>query len=130
MIYRALVIWLLIAAAEVLQGVLRVRLLNPRVGDHRARQIAVFTGSAIIVLITWLTAPWLDVRTVVESLAVGLLWLLLMLALEIVFGRMVFRMPWKKIAEDFDLRRGRLLLIGMFILFIVPLLVAKLRGQW
>ena len=44
MIIKALVIWLLIAVADVLHGVLRVSLLNRRVGDHRARQIAVFTG--------------------------------------------------------------------------------------
>ena len=55
--FRALVIWLLIAAAEVLHGILRVRLLNRRVGDHRARQIGVFSGSAIILLIAWFTVP-------------------------------------------------------------------------
>ena len=33
---KALVSWMLIAAAKVLHGVLRVSLLNRRVGDHRA----------------------------------------------------------------------------------------------
>ena len=50
-------VWLLLAAAEVLQGIVRVRLLNRRVGDHRARQIAVFTGSEIILAIAWFSAP-------------------------------------------------------------------------
>jgi hypothetical protein len=53
---RAFLIWLLIAVAEVLHGVLRVCLLNRRVGDHRARQIAVFTGSGIILVIIWFSA--------------------------------------------------------------------------
>ena len=48
MIFKTLVIWMLIAAAEILHGVLRVFLLNRSVGNHRARQIGVFTGSAII----------------------------------------------------------------------------------
>jgi hypothetical protein len=46
MISRAFMIWLLIAVAEVIHGILRVRFLNRRVGDQRARQIGVFSGSA------------------------------------------------------------------------------------
>ncbi len=40
MIIKALVIWMLIAVAEVLHGVLLVSLMNRRVGDHSARQIS------------------------------------------------------------------------------------------
>ena len=57
MLDRAFLIWCIIAAAEVTQGILRVRFLNRRVGDHRARQIAVFTGSGIILVIAWFTVP-------------------------------------------------------------------------
>lgn len=118
----------MIAGAEVLHGILRVRLLNRRVGDHRARQIGVFTGSGVILVITWLSVPWLGVSTDEEMLAVGLLWLILMLAFEIAFGRLVFRASWQRIAADFDFRKGGLLSIGMLVLLFAPLLTAKMRG--
>jgi hypothetical protein len=35
MLFKAFLVWCSIAAAEVAQGILRVRLLNRRVGDHR-----------------------------------------------------------------------------------------------
>lgn len=38
---HAFIIWIPIATIEVLLGILRLRLLNRRVGDHRARQIGV-----------------------------------------------------------------------------------------
>jgi hypothetical protein len=44
MILRAFMVWLVIVAAEVFQGTLRVRYLNRRVGDRRARQIGVFSS--------------------------------------------------------------------------------------
>ena len=125
---RAFLIWLLIAAAEVLHGILRVRLLNRRVGDHRARQIGVFIGSAIILVIAWFSVPWLGASTSGQLLGVGVLWLALMLAFEIGFGILVFRAPWKRIAADFDFRKGGLLSIGMLVLLIAPVLVGKLRG--
>lgn len=127
-VVKALLIWMLIAIAEVWHGILRVRLLNRRVGDHRARQIGVFNGSAIILLIAWFSVPWIGVNTVGQCLSVGSMWLALMLAFEIAFGRFVFRASWQRIAADFDFRRGGLLSIGMLILWVSPLLVAKLRG--
>ena len=128
MILRAFLVWLVIAAAEVLQGMLRVRFLNRRLGDRRARQVGVFSGSGIILAIAWFALPWIGARTVAELLGVGLLWLGLMLAFDLAFGRLVFRMSWQRIAADFNIQRGGLLGIGMFILFAAPLLVARLRG--
>jgi hypothetical protein len=40
---RAFVVWLAIAAAETIHGVLRTMYVAPIVGDFTARQIAVFT---------------------------------------------------------------------------------------
>ena len=128
MIIKALVLWMFIAMAEVLHGVLRVSLLNRRVGDHRARQIGVFTGSAIILIITWLTVPWLGASTNGQLFGIGFLWLVLMLAFEIVFGRLVFRASWQRLASDFDFRKGGVLSIGMLILFAAPFLATKLHG--
>jgi hypothetical protein len=126
-VVKALLIWMLIAVAEVLHGILRVRLLNRRVGDHRARQVAVFSGSAIILLIAWVSVPWIGVNTIGQCVGVGFMWLVLMLAFEIAFGRWVFRASWERIAADFDFRKGGLLSIGMLILLAAPLLVAKLK---
>ena len=123
---KAFSIWLLIAVAEVLHGILRVRLLNRRVGDHRARQIAVFTGSGIILVIAWVTAPWLGAASSGQLLGVGFLWLTLMLSFEIAFGRLVFHATWERITAAFDFRKGGLLSIGMAVLLVAPLLVAKL----
>lgn len=55
MMLKAFLVWLVIAVAEVLHGMLCVRLLNRRVGDRAARQIALFTGSGIMLIIAWLT---------------------------------------------------------------------------
>ena len=127
-LFRACLIWLIIATAEVLHGIIRVRLLNRRVGDHRARQIGVFTGSGIILVIAWFSVPWLGASSAAQLLGAGFLWLTLMLALEVVFGRLVFRASWQRLAAEFDFRKGGLLSIGMAVLLFAPLLAAKLRG--
>ena len=125
MLLRAVLVWMLIAMTETIHGILRVRLLNPRVGDHRARQIAVGTASLIILLITALTVPWIAPASPGDAFAVGALWLTAMLAFEFALGRFAFHLKWERILADFDLRRGGLLGFGMLVLFFAPYLVAR-----
>ncbi len=128
MLLRAFIICVLIALAETVHGILRVRLLNRRVGDHRARQIGVGTASLIILAIAWLTVPWIAPASPGDALAVGTVWLMAMVAFEIALGRFVFHVAWVRILSDFDLRRGGLLGFGMLILFFAPLLMGRLHG--
>ncbi len=128
MFYRAIAVWLLIGGGEVLQGILRIKLLNRRVGDHRARQIGVVIGSGYILAVAWASVGWIGVRAIGDGVGVGLLWLALMLALDLGFGRFVFHAPWSRIAADFDLRRGGWLGLGMLVLATAPLLAAWARG--
>jgi hypothetical protein len=128
MIFRAILIWLCIAAAETLHGVLRVRFANRRLGDRRARQLGIISGSAIILVITWLALPWIGIHTPRQAVATGALWTLLMLAFDVAFGRFVFRASWQRILADFDLRKGGFLGLGMAVLLLAPLAVGHLRG--
>lgn len=128
MIFKALLIGVVIACAETLHGILRVRLLNPRVGDRMARRIAVFSGSGIILAIGWVSIPWIAPGTPADGLVVGALWLVLMLGYDVGLGRYVFRMPYSRILADFDLRKGNLLGLGMAVLFATPVLVGTWRG--
>lgn len=59
MALRALLVFALVAAVETVHGVLRVRLLNRRLGDRRARQGGAITGSGLILLVAVAIAPGL-----------------------------------------------------------------------
>lgn len=125
---RAFLIWWLLVATEVVHGTLRTLLLTPALGDLRARQLSVFTGSFLILAIACLTIRWLGARSRPALLAVGLLWLALMLTFEIVLGRVLLGYPWARIPADYDLGHGGLLPLGMLILTLSPLIAARLRG--
>ncbi len=126
---RPLVVWLVVMAAETIHGALRSVLLAPIVGDFRARQIAVFTGSVIVVLIVAAFIRWLGLVSVGSMVAVGLVWVVLTLGFELFLGRVVLRDSWERVLADFDLRRGGLLPIGLVVLALSPLLAAGLRGS-
>ncbi len=125
---RGFIVWLVIMLAEVMHGMVRVTFLQPLVGDFPARQIAVFTGSVIILAITTTFIRWLGAVSVIQLLGVGLLWLFLTLGFEIILGRFVMGYGWERITSDYNLLKGGLLPIGLLILTLSPLVAAKIRG--
>ena len=124
---RALGIWLTLIAIESIHGVMRRLFLEPWLGDLRARQVSVFTGAVLIVLVFWFTLGWLRPQPVRRWWLFGLLWLALTLAFEIGVGRAT-GMSWDRIASDFDPRRGGLLAFGMVVILVAPRILAQRRG--
>jgi hypothetical protein len=89
----------------------------------------VFTGSLIILLITFAFIDWIPARGARTLLAVGATWVALTIAYEVVLGRFAFNRSWGDVAADFDLSRGRLLPLGLLFLLFSPMLAAWFRGR-
>jgi hypothetical protein len=128
MSWRGLLVWLLIAVAETVHGIVRVTYLQPRLGDLPARQASLVTGALIIVVIATLTIRWIGAVGFRRQLALGALWLALMIAFDIAVGRSVFGYSWARIAADFNPVAGGFLGAAMLVLLVAPWLAAGLRG--
>jgi hypothetical protein len=126
LLVRAFAIWILIAVSETLHGVARTLFLMPILGDRPSRQLGVFVGSIMILGIAWLFVNWIRTTTRPQLLAVGLLWLVLMLAFEIGLGRAA-GVSWERILSDYNPAQGGLMIIGMGVLLLAPLLAAEGR---
>lgn len=124
---RAVLVWLVMVVAESVHGALRNALLAPVVGDIRARQLSVVTGSILILLIATASIRWIGASSRRSLIIIGGLWVSLMLAFEVGVGRWVARLSWDRILSDYDLARGGMLGIGMLILAAAPLIAAGIR---
>jgi len=127
-ILRALAVWVVLIAAEILHGVVRAALLVPHLGQFRSSQIGVFTGSLIILVISLLLVRWIGATRSSRLLGIGVLWLGLTLAFEILFGHFVAGQSWERLASDYKVFEGGLLPFGMIFLAFSPLIAAKMRG--
>jgi hypothetical protein len=125
---RGFIVWLAIMGVEVLHGTARIVWLEPLVGDFRARQISVFTGSVMILAIAFTFIRWIRATYVAQLLQVGLLWLVLTVSFEILLGRLVMHLSWARILSDYNLLQGGLMLIGLLVLTLSPVIAAKMRG--
>lgn len=79
---RVVGIWLTLISVESIHGVIRRLFLEPQLGDLRARQVSVFTGAVLIILVFWFTLKWLGPQRPRRWLTFGLLRLALSLGLR------------------------------------------------
>ena len=91
---RGFAVWGVIILAESLHGTARELWLKPLVGDFRARQMAFFSGMALILGVALLFVRWLRAESNRQLLRVCLLWAGLTLSFEFAFGRFVLDYPW------------------------------------
>jgi hypothetical protein len=124
---RAVAIWLTLVGVESIHGLMRRLLLEPHFGDLPARQLSVFTGTVLIILVFWFTLKWLGPQPGWRWWEMGLLWLTLTLAFEIGLGRAA-GMSRDRIASDFDPRRGGFLAFGMLVILVAPRVLAERLG--
>lgn len=121
---KALTVWLILIAAEIVHGIARAVFLVPHVGEFRSNQIGVFTGSLIILVFV----RWIGPFRSSQLLGIGVLWGGLMLAFEILFGRFVVGASWERLLSDYNVLGGGLMPLGMIVLVSSPWIAGKVRG--
>ena len=123
---KAIAVWILIVIAESIHGTIRQLFIAPMIGDMLSRQVGVFVGSAIILLISWLSARWLGAKTLKNQLQVGALWVVLIVVFEVGLGT-AFGYTRERILSDYNLAQGGLMGLGLLFMLLAPALGAKLR---
>ncbi len=127
LLMRAVGVWVILIAVEFVHGVLRAVFLVPVVGDSRARQIGVFTGSVLILCVAYLLVGWLRAENTKSLIIVGALWLVVTVVFEFGFGHFVFGRSWQDLGSDYNIAHGGFLAIGMLVLAFSPVIGARLR---
>lgn len=127
-IWRALVVWALIAAAETVHGVVRGWLVVPALGETAAQRLGFVVGSLIVLGIAWATSHWLDAATRPRQALAGVLWAALMAGFEVLVGQ-ARGFDATRIAAEFDPSRGGLMGFGLLLMLLAPAVGARL-GAW
>ena len=113
--------------AETAHGAIREVFIAPAIGGLRARQLGVFVGALLILIIAWLMARWLNAATRRDQLLVGAFWVGLTLVFEFTLGRATGE-SWSRILADYNPARGGLMLLGLAFMFCTPMFVkARVR---
>jgi hypothetical protein len=113
---KAILAWLLLFAVMFANGAVRVVVLQPQLGEDRARQGASLSGLALVLIVSWLFVRVSPEASTAKLWWVGVAWLVATVAFEFLFGHFVSGLSWHALLADYNILRGRLwslILIGV-----------------
>ena len=123
----AAVFWLIFAGVATSAGIVRETWLVPRIGELRAHQVGTLLVCgiflAVIALFIRRTRP-----SAQEARSIGVWWVLVAIAFEFGFGLYLDGLSWSRLLADYDLSRGRLLLLVWLTVGVGPLILTRVTS--
>ena len=83
----------------------------------------------MIALITFVFVRWLKGSSSRDFLLVGIMWVFLTVGFEMLLGRFAMNVSWERIASDYNLFHGGLMLFGLLAMLFAPWIMAKLVDE-
>lgn len=124
---RAAAIWGLILGLAFSNAALRELVLVPRLGKVHGLTLSGVILALLVLAVAYGSAPWLGARRASEWIAIGLGWLVLTLAFDLMLGWLQHK-PTRLLFEAYLFKQGNLWPVVLLITAIAPYLSAKLRG--
>ncbi len=125
---KVLCLCLMLAGVETLHGIARTVFVVPRLGNKRARQYSVISGALLAFAVCYVMIPWLGVHDGCHLILIGLMLAAFMALFDIVLARVVMKMKWRSIINDFNPAEGNYLIFGLIFPVFIPYAVMKLKG--
>ena len=126
---KATVAWLLLLLVMFGNGAIRVLVLQPRLGEDLARQVASLGGVALVFLVSWVfvgASPSANPR---QLWWIGVAWLCATVAFECLFGRFVSGLSWHALVADYNLLQGRLWSLILISVCLGPWVCGSVRAR-
>ncbi|MCD7816369.1 MAG: hypothetical protein LUH12_06680 [Bacteroides sp.] len=125
-IFKSLLVWCCFIPAAILNGGLRQYVLVGCLGTYLALVVSGILLSLFILLITWLLLPHIGKLTRKESLQIGLLWMLLTIGFECIFG-LAEGISFSELLSAYNPLTGNLWLLVVMTTCLAPTLACKRR---
>jgi hypothetical protein len=120
-------LWFPMVALAVANGAARELTMKARLGELRAHQVSTVSLIVIVGLFTWAAFRWWPPESWRQAAEVGVLWLLLTLAFEFLFGHYVAGHPWSRLMHDYNVMAGRLWVFVPLWIVLAPVLMYRVR---
>jgi len=120
--------WLCFLGVAVICGVLRERVLTPRLGEQKAHVIGTLAVCVLLLCAIHLFVGVAGVRGVWPLMRIGAFWTVLTAACEFLLGRYVLGHTWARLLADYDILGGRIWILVLVTTFWGPVLSGMLRN--
>jgi len=119
-------LWMPMIAIAFMNASIRQLVFIKHMSELRAHQLSTFTLILLCSIYIWFVFPYLDVQNIKQSFVIGSVWVVLTVVFEFSLGRLTNR-SWPDLLQDYNIIAGRIWLIFLLYLFLLPCLIYVIR---
>lgn len=117
--------WVGAVILAIVNGTLREKVYGPRLSELAAHQLASVIAIVLFGLYLLVLNLFWPLESAHQAVEIGVLWLLLTVIFEFVFGRYVMGHSWRRLFNDYNLAAGRLWLLVLAWVAAAPWVVYR-----
>lgn len=122
---KYLLVWLLLAAVAIANGIIRQATYGNVVTDLAAHQISTVTAVIASGAVVWLAQRVWPIESAAQAWTIGICWLVLTITFEFGFGHFIAGHSWQRLLADYNILDGRVWSLFLIWLLILPYLVFR-----
>jgi hypothetical protein len=124
--WKYIIAWIPMVPIAILNGALRQYGYARYMSELSAHQLSSVTAIILFGLYIWYLLRFFRPTSTSQALAIGLVWLLMTVVFEFIFGHYVMGHPWSRLFHDYNLMDGRLWLLVLAWTTLAPYLFYRL----
>jgi hypothetical protein len=120
--------WFPMVLIAIANGVLRQSWYGEHLAELRAHQVSTLTAAVVLGAYMWAVIRRWRPDSATIAIGIGLMWLLMTVCFEFLFGHFVAGHSWERLLHDYDFSAGRLWLLLLAWVMAAPYLFFRLRA--
>ena len=121
--------WIGMVAIAILNGAIREKAYGPFMGELPAHQLSTFIIILLFGAYIWVLTGTYPIESPTQALIIGVMWLVMTVIFEFVFGHFVMGHPWSGLLQDYNLFKGRVWSLVLIWASVAPYLFYRIRSR-
>ena len=112
----------------ILNGIMRENLYGQSMRELSAHQLSTLFGLFLFGLFIWFLTGVRQIESAKQAIIIGVIWLVMTVIFEFVFGHFVIGHTWSKLFQDYNFFQGRVWLLVLIWITIAPYMFFRIRS--
>jgi len=117
--------WIPMVFIAIANGIFRESIIAPYVSELRAHQLSTLSGVILMGLFIWLVLRFWKLQSARQAITVGLLWVVMTVLFEFIFGHYVIGHSFSSLFQDYNLFAGRVWALFLVWITVLPYLIYR-----
>jgi len=124
--WKYVLAWFPMVAIAIANGALREASYGKHLSELTAHQLSTLTAVILFGVYIWLVVRFWRPASAETAIGIGLLWLVMTIAFEFLFGHYLAGHSWERLLHDYNLLAGRVWLLVLVFVAVAPVLFFRM----